>query len=69
MKIAKGASGKSAAERKRYFEIARGSVIEVDAAIGISFELRYVTLRQLERLEQLILQSFKTLTGLIIHTS
>lgn len=43
LNIAEGASRKSAAERKRYVEIARGSVIEVDAAIGISFELHYVT--------------------------
>ncbi len=68
LNIAEGASRKSAAERKRYFEIARGSVIEVDTAIGISFELHYVTLHQLEPLEQLILQTFKTLTGLINHT-
>ncbi|MCO5239464.1 MAG: four helix bundle protein [Chitinophagaceae bacterium] len=69
LNIAEGASRKSLAERKRYFEIARGSVIEADAAIGMSFELHYVNLQQLKPLEQLILQSFKTLTGLINHTS
>lgn len=69
LNIAEGASRKSLAERKRYFEIARGSVIEVDTAIGMSFELHYVNLQQLKPLEQLILQSFKTLTGLINHTS
>lgn len=69
LNIAEGASRKSLAERKRYFEIARGSVIEVDTAIGMSFELHYVNLQQLKPLEQLILQSFKTLTGLISHTS
>lgn len=33
LNIAEGASRKSETERKRYFEIARGSVIEIDAAL------------------------------------
>jgi four helix bundle protein len=30
LNIAEGCSGKSAAERRRYYEVARGSLIEVD---------------------------------------
>jgi four helix bundle protein len=37
LNIAEGASRKSEQERKRYYEIARGSVIEIDAALGCSF--------------------------------
>jgi len=37
LNIAEGCSRKSPNERNRYFEIARGSVIEIDNAIGISF--------------------------------
>ncbi len=40
LNLAEGASRKSINERKRYFEIARGSVIEVDTAIEIAFELK-----------------------------
>src|SRR4030095_1187500 len=36
LNIAEGCSRKSKADRKRFFEISRGSVIEIDAAIGIA---------------------------------
>jgi four helix bundle protein len=35
LNIAEGASRKSEAERKRYYEISRGSVIEIDAALDM----------------------------------
>jgi four helix bundle protein len=65
LNLAEGASRKSAIERKRYFEIARGSVIEVDAAIGIAFELEYVSMTELEALGIAIVDTFKLLSGLI----
>ncbi len=40
LNIAEGASGKSEVERKRYFEISRGSIIEIDTALDIAFELK-----------------------------
>lgn len=36
LNIAEGSSRRSEVERKRYVEIARGSVIEIDTAIGIA---------------------------------
>ena len=42
LNIAEGASRKSVVERKRYYEIARGSVVEIDTAIGIAYQLSYV---------------------------
>jgi len=42
LNVAEGSSRKSAFERKRYFEIARGSVIEIDAALDIAFDLGYL---------------------------
>lgn len=36
LNIAEGFSRKSEAERKRYFEISRGSIIEIDAAMDIA---------------------------------
>ena len=41
LNIAEGASRKSGIERKRYYEVARGSIIEIDAALDISAELKY----------------------------
>jgi four helix bundle protein len=52
LNIAEGASRKSAVERKRYFEISRGSVIEIDAALDIAFE-------------QTTVKCFRLLSGLI----
>ena len=47
LNIAEGSSRKSQAERNRYFEIARGSVIEIDSAIGIAFRLEYVKIEEI----------------------
>jgi four helix bundle protein len=50
LNLAEGASRKSETERKRFYEIARGSVIEIDAALGVSLQLRYVTFENLRKL-------------------
>lgn len=65
LNIAEGCSRRSEAERKRYFEIARGSVIEVDAAIGVAFKLDFCKLESLSKLEVLLLSCFKQLSALI----
>lgn len=65
LNIAEGSSRKSDAERKRYFEIARGSVIEIDAATDIAFKLKYATIEQLQPLGDLIIKTFKILSDLI----
>jgi four helix bundle protein len=65
LNIAEGASRKSEAERKRYYEIARGSVIEIDAALDIANDLQYLNGIQLENLSVSLIKYFKILTGLI----
>lgn len=65
LNLAEGCSRKSQKERNRYFEIARGSVIEVDTAIGVAFELAYIEMKEIERLGELIVKSFKALSGMI----
>ncbi|HEY6506296.1 MAG TPA: four helix bundle protein [Chitinophagaceae bacterium] len=65
LNIAEGCSRKSAAERKRYFEIARGSVIEIDTATGIAHNLSYLSLKELQPLGDLIIRTFKILSGMI----
>jgi len=65
LNIAEGCSRKSQNERNRYFEIARGSVIEIDSAIGMSFKLAYVVYEEIQSLGDAIIKTFKLLTGLI----
>jgi four helix bundle protein len=65
LNIAEGCSRKSEAERKRFFEIARGSVIEIDTAIGIAYELNYLTPDAIETLGKFIIDTFRQLCGLI----
>ena len=59
LNIAEGCSRKSLTERKRFFEIARGSVIEIDTAFDIAQELGYTTTVDLQTLGYNIIQSFK----------
>ncbi len=65
LNIAEGCSRKSKPDRTRFYEIARGSVIEIDAAIGIAYKLSYVKLEQLEHLGDNIIKTFKLLSGMI----
>lgn len=69
LNIAEGCSRKSEAERKRFFEISRGSVIEVDTALDIANELNYKSKEQLQELGEHLLSTFKQLTGLISASS
>ena len=59
LNIAEGCSRRSATERKRFYEIARGSVIEVDAALDIAVELNYTTKERLSELGQFMIRCFQ----------
>jgi four helix bundle protein len=65
LNIAEGASRKSETERKRFYEVARGSVIEIDAALDIANELNFIRSVDYQQLEELLVRCFKILTGLI----
>lgn len=65
LNIAEGASRKSVAERKRYYEIARGSLVEIDSGLDISSELGYLKNISTEALGQKMITCFKILSGLI----
>jgi four helix bundle protein len=65
LNIAEGCSRKSEAERKRYFEIARGSLIEIDAALDIAYELGYFNKIDLTAFGEKMIRCFKLLSGLI----
>jgi four helix bundle protein len=65
LNIAEGASRRSLAERKRFFEIARSSVVEVDAALDIAFRLGYFKNIDTEALDEQMNKTFSMLTKLL----
>ncbi len=65
LNVAEGCSRKSLAERKRFFEIARGSVIEVDTTLDVAVDLNYCSIETLKTLGEHIISTFKQLSGLI----
>ena len=64
--IAEGASRKSENERKRYYEISRGSIIEIDAALDIAGELEYLENYDLNKLCETMVRCFKMLSSMIV---
>lgn len=65
LNIGEGCSRKSLAERKRYYEISRGSLIEIDAAFDIASELNYFQGADITNLGELMIACFKMLTAMI----
>jgi four helix bundle protein len=65
LNIAEGCSRKSETERKRFYEIARGSIIEIDAALDIANELIYLKKTDTTKLGEKMIYCFKLLTGMI----
>lgn len=65
LNIAEGSSRKSEVERKRYYEIARGSAIEIDAALDVADDLGYLKTIDIKKLGQSMITCFKLLTGMI----
>jgi four helix bundle protein len=65
LNVAEGSSRKSEVERKRYYEVARGSVIESDAALDVAEDLGYLRNITVEKLGQSMIKCFKLLTGMI----
>ncbi|TMI62804.1 MAG: four helix bundle protein [Bacteroidetes bacterium] len=65
LNLAEGASRKSEVERKRFYEISRSSLVEIDAALDIAQQLGYLEKMSLERLGESIIKCFKILSGLI----
>jgi len=65
LNVAEGSSRKSEAERKRYYEIARGSIIEIDAALDIAVDLDYIKNYNTDKLGENTVKCFKLLSGMI----
>ena len=69
LNLAEGASRKSPVERKRFYEISRGSIIEIDTALDVVFDLQYCNSEELKPIEESLLRSFKLLSLLINKSS
>lgn len=65
LNIAEGCSRKSEVERRRYFEVSRGSLVEADTAFDIACELNYTSKNDLHQLGIHLVSTFKQLCGLI----
>jgi four helix bundle protein len=65
LNVAEGCSRKSLTERKRFYEIARGSIIEIDTALDIAVELNYTSKQKLEELGGFMIRSFQMISKLI----
>jgi four helix bundle protein len=65
LNLSEGSSRKSEKERKRYFEIARGSVVEIDAAMETAIDLNYYKVNQLEKTGNLLNKCFAMLSKMI----
>lgn len=64
--IAEGCSRKSTLEKKRFLEISRSSLVEVDTQLIISKELNYLNDIELETFNELLNKLFAKLSNLII---
>jgi four helix bundle protein len=65
LNIAEGCSKKSETERKRFFEISRGSLIEIDAAFDVANDLAYLKSVSIETAGSLLIECFKMLPAII----
>jgi four helix bundle protein len=66
--IAEGAARKSNIERKRFFEISRSSLVEIDTQIEISIELNLIKEDEIISLDKMIVEVFSMLSSLIKNT-
>jgi len=57
-------SRKSVIERKRFYEIARGSIIEVDTALNVAVDLNYTSKEKLNEPGMFIIRSFQMISKL-----
>ena len=65
LNLAEGSSRRSNGERKRYYEISRGSIIEIDAALDICFDLKYLTEEEMQQTGELMVRTFQMLSAMI----
>jgi len=63
--IAEGASRMSKKEKKRFYEISRSSLVEIDTQFEIAIILKYYKNGQIKELEQYLESTFRMLSTMI----
>lgn len=63
--IAEGASRTSPKEKKRFYEVARGSAVEIDTQLEIAIQLQYYSPGSVVKLEQTLASIFRILSRMI----
>jgi four helix bundle protein len=65
LNIAEGSSRRGSREYRKFLDTARGSLAEVETALGLAHQLRYLEGAEFGRLEALATETSKTLYGLL----
>ncbi len=65
LNLSEGSSRKSVIERKRFYEIARGSVVEIDAVLETAVDLNYFQVEQLQLMGSYLNKCFAMLSNMI----
>jgi four helix bundle protein len=66
--IAEGSARSSAPDRKRFYEISRSSLVEIDSQLEISQNLGYISKKNIQELEPYLEEIFAKISNLIKST-
>lgn len=65
LNVAEGSSRKTLKERRRFYEIARGSIVEINTCYETAIDLKYNKMEDLTELGPLVKRSFQMLSKMI----
>lgn len=65
LNIAEGCSRRSSPDRKRFFEISRSSVVEIDSILDLFNDLKYCLKEDMQPCGNLLIRTFKMLSSMM----
>ena len=65
LNLAEGSSRRSVVERNRFYEISRGSVVEIDATVETAIDLNYIIEDDIKKLELQLNKCFAMISKMI----
>ena len=66
LNMAEGSTRSSFIERRRYYEISRGSVVEIDAVLETAVDLNYLSIKELDTVSNLLNKCFAMLSKMMV---